>query len=213
MNGLLARPPTTPAVWLQAPPAPTPPMPGTMPGTTPGPTMSAPPRPPRRWPLLAAIASIAAVAGLGAGVLVTMPQRNDLTDQRDAALADVADVEDELDDALRSMDGVRAELVTAENALTARGADLEEVNAQLATTIASLDTITANRDECLAAANAGIDLVDQWENLWDDEYEWLMSEIGSAEEAEIDAHMMEQLGVMEAQHAALHDALVACTDG
>jgi uncharacterized protein HemX len=214
MNGLLTRPPTTPAMWLQAPATPEPVAPPT------GTTVPITPGRPRRWPLLAGVAGVAALCGLGAGVLITLPQRNELTDQRDAARVEVADVEDELDEALASLDGLRVELAALEDAFAARGVDLDEATAQLATTIASLDamtserdTVTTNRDECLLAATAAVDLVDQWENLWDDEYAWLMTAVGSVEEAEIDAHMVDQLATMEQQHEEMHQAFSACTNG
>lgn len=177
-------------------------------------------RPPRRWPLVTVASVLALLGGIGVGMVLTMPQRNDLVDQRDAARVEAAEVADELDATIASLDEVRADLVSVEDELTARGADLEATQAELATTLDDLtamnsdrDTLTENRDECLLAATAGVDLVTQWENIIQDEVDWLQSEPGSAAEAEIDQHMQDQLTRMEEQHDAMHELMAACNAG
>jgi hypothetical protein len=177
-------------------------------------------RRPRRWPLVTVASVLALLGGIGVGMVITMPQRNDLVDQRDVARVEGAEVADELDATIAALDEVRTNLVSAEDELTARGADLEATQAELVTTLDDLtamtsdrDTVTENRDECLLAATAGVDLVTQWENFWDDELSWLWSEPGSAAEAEIDLHMQEQGVRMEEQHDALHELMAACNAG
>lgn len=182
---------------------------------------------PRRWPLVTVVGVVALLCGIGAGVLVTMPQRNDLADQRDAARVATAQATDELEAATTSLDGLRAELTAAQDELVIRGADLDAMEADLATTIADLDAMTAdldaatadldgmttNRDECLLAATVGVDMADQWENMWSDYWTWYETEVGSAAEAEVALHIDEQWARMDEQHAAMHDALDACTAG
>jgi hypothetical protein len=208
MNDLLTQRSVDPTVEFPAAGVPTPPSPTT-----------AAPRP-RRWPLMTAIGVIALLCGVGVGVLVTLPQRSDLADQRDAARVAAAEVVDDLDAATASLGEVRQELAGVQDELTARGADLEAVEAELTTTLdefatvsSELDGMTTNRDECLLAATTGVDLVTQWENFYDDEWAWLNSEYGSAAEAEIALHMDEQWSRMSEQHDVMHEVFDDCTSG
>ena len=182
-------------------------------------TTTAAPRP-RRWPLVSAVGVVALLCGVGVGVLVTLPQRSDLADQRDAARVAAAEVADDLDVATASLDDVRQELAGVQDELATRGADLEAVEAELTTTLdefavvsSELDGMATNRDECLLAATTGVDLVTQWENFYDDEWAWMISESGSAAEAEIALHMDEQWARMTEQHDVMHEAFDDCTSG
>ncbi len=76
-----------------------------------------------------------------------------------------------------------------------------------------LDDANARVDTCQEAAQLARAQIKDWENLWEDEIDYMMSEVDSAEEAEIDAHMQDQLDAMYDQQDKVSGALDRCEKG
>lgn len=76
-----------------------------------------------------------------------------------------------------------------------------------------LDDAKSRVDTCQEAAQLARDQIKDWENVWQDEIDYMMSEVDSAEEAEIDAHMQEQLDAMYDQQEKVSTALDRCEKG
>lgn len=109
-----------------------------------------------------------------------------------------ADVRNERDDLQQSLAEAEADQARAEEAAAAvesKVGDLEEVVAV-----------------CQEAAPMAKQQIEDWNDFWADELEWLATEAGSDAEAELDDHMLSQYEEMADKEQDIMSALDRCVE-
>lgn len=181
-----------------------------VPPTPPTPPTTAPTPRQRNWPKYVAIGAVAILLGAAVGWFAGGPQRNDLTAQRDDALAQVDTLTGQLADSEAKLGTTEGLLSEAEEGLAAATADLEAAQEELASMTDARDVASTRADACELASVTASDLVGQWRNLFGDMVDLMFMPYPSAQFDELDRHMDEQSQKMGEQQVALDRAMNKC---
>lgn len=149
--------------------------------------------PPRRGVsavVLVVIATLALLVGAALGYAAGLPGRNALQDDKAAVETAKAQVQSDLDATRKDLTATRDRLAGIETSAAAS---------------------SQAKAACSTAATDAGDLITQYENLLSDFGAWADTAPGSAAEAQMTAHVNEQILRMGAQYTTVQDELKACS--
>ncbi len=159
---------------------------------------AAPPAVPKRGRyIMIIVAIVALLVGIGSGFALGLPARNDLTDQKHAAV--------------QQRDAAKASLAKASASVKTANARITALQSQLARATSDAQRVSSAAQSCKTAAVDAGDLEAQWQNLFFEDFQQL-SDLSNAgqDTSALEAHIRAQLDSMQAQARTVADETTAC---